>query len=496
MKKISVVLPFIDEVITLKIITQLKRSELIEDIFLLCDEKQNNFFPDVKFMCEGNINNTKTLKKLSEQIKSEYILVQINKSSIQLCEEAIGKFYNSAFSTNSRIIYSDFYEKVDNKIIEHPLIDYQIGSIRDDFDFGHLVMINTNSFKKALEQSNENYNYAGFYDIRLRITIEDNLSTEDYYKSVYHIKEYLYTAEKIYLDKDYEKHFAYVDPKNRLSQIEMEKVATEHLKEIGAFIKPPFKEIDLNKNNFEYEASVIIPVKNRAKTIVDAVNSALNQKTNFKYNVIVVDNYSTDGTTDILKKLSTQYNKLIHIIPDQKNLLIGGCWELAIHHPLCGKFSVQLDSDDLYKDENTLQKIISKFYEDRSAMVIGSYILTDFNLKEIPPGIIDHKEWTDENGPNNALRINGLGAPRAFYTPLLRTIKIPNVSYGEDYYLGITISREYKVSRIYEPIYICRRWEGNTDSSLSIEKINKNNFYKDSLRTKEILIRIQKNMNQ
>ncbi len=496
MKKISAIIPFINETQTLKLIKQLKHSDLIGEIFLLCNEKSDIFSPHTELINNGNINKTSTLKKLSDVIKSEFILFQIGNSILELNNITIEKFCYEAKNTNCEIVYSDFYEESDNIKIEHPLIDYQIGSIRDDFDFGHLVMINTNAFKKALKNTQEDFHYAGFYDVRLKISENENSFQENYLlKNICHIKEYLYKAKKIPQKADYEDQFTYVDPQYRLMQIEMEKAATEHLKTIGAFINPPLKEIAFDKTNFDYEASVIIPVKNRVVTIADAVKSALNQKTNFKFNVIVVDNHSTDGTTDILYKISKENRNLIHIIPERKDLLIGGCWEKAVHHPLCGRFSVQLDSDDLYKDEFTLQKIIDKFKEDKSAMVIGSYTLTDFELNVIPPGIIDHKEWTDDNGPNNALRINGLGAPRAFYTPLLRNISIPNVSYGEDYYLGITISREYKISRIYEPIYICRRWEGNTDASLSIEKSNKNNFYKDLIRSKEILIRIDKNIN-
>lgn len=498
MKKITAVIPFVSDSISSKLLSQLERNEFIDDIFILC--KEPCYLPvNVKILKSNNLNNTSILKTIAQQVESEFILLLTKESNINLQENTIEKFYSAAIKTGSGIIYSDFYEKFSDTINEHPLIDYQLGSIRDDFDFGSLLLFNTHSFKEAVERMNENYVFAGLYDLRLKISQR--------YK-IYHIPEFLYTVENDELSQRAgfskeacEKQFNYVDPVNRTAQIEMEKAATEHLKCIGAFLQPKFKEIDYEglethqqlADKFEFEASVIIPVKNRAKTIAYAVKSALNQRTNFKFNVLVVDNYSTDGTTDILKRLSQQNEKLIHIIPQRKDLMIGGCWSEAVHHPKCGKFAVQLDSDDLYKDESTLQKIIDTFRKEKAAMVIGSYLLTDFNLNEIPPGIIDHKEWTADNGPNNALRINGLGAPRAFYTPLLRTIEIPNVSYGEDYFLGLIISREYKVSRIYEPIYICRRWEGNTDSSLSNEKLNENNFYKDSLRTKEILIRIDMN---
>jgi len=491
MKKITAVISSVNETTT-NLVNELQSSDLIEEIFLLSGEV--NSFPNAQIINEKSLYQTSTLKLLSDKIKSEYILFLFNEQNIFFDKPSIEKFLATAIENNSKITYSDYYEIKNNKKLEHPLIDYQIGSIRDDFDFGYILMVNTSSFNRAVQLTKVSYNYAGFYDLRLKITEEEKINFQDYFvKNIHHIKEFLYTIEKNSAPLNYEKQFTYVDPKNRSVQIEMENAATEHLKSIGAFIKPPFKEIALNLEKFDYEASVIIPVKNRAKTISTAVESALSQKTDFKFNIIVVDNFSTDGTTEILKELSANHKNLIHIIPERKDLLIGGCWDLAVHHSQCGKFSVQLDSDDLYKDEIALQKIVNKFYEEKSAMVIGSYLLTDFNLNEIPPGIIDHREWTNENGPNNALRINGLGAPRAFFTPILRNIEIPNVSYGEDYYLGITISRDYKISRIYEPIYICRRWEGNTDSSLSIQKINENNFYKDLLRSKEILIRINKN---
>ena len=287
--------------------------------------------------------------------------------------------------------------------------------------------------------------------------------------------------------------FDYVDPQNRDVQIEMEEAFTFHLKQIGAYLAPIDKVTDLGSKEFEYEASVIIPVRNREKTIKDALQSALKQHTNFSFNVIIVDNHSIDSTTQIIRDLSKKGKNIIHIIPQRTDLGIGGCWNEAIHNSQCGKFAVQLDSDDLYLNEHTLQNIVNKFYQNKCAMIIGSYRLTDFDKKEIPPGIIDHAEWSDENGHNNALRINGLGAPRAFYTPVIREINFPNVSYGEDYAVALTILRDYKIGRIYEPIYLCRRWDGNTDSNLSIEQQNANDYYKDSIRTAEIKTRQEKN---
>ena len=369
------------------------------------------------------------------------------------------------------------------------MIDYQAGSVRDDFDFGNCFMIRTSVAKDCLQKLysvKSNLHYSGLYDLRLAISRHSD---------VVRISNALYSVHFVDETSASNKMFEYVNPKNREVQIEMEKVFTHHLREIGAYVDPKIKKSVNFEDKFNCEASVIIPVKNRVNTIGDSINSALKQKTKFNFNIIIVDNHSDDGTTELIRSKLSQDKRVVHIIPERTDLGIGGCWNEAISHPECGKFSVQLDSDDLYSDENTLQKIVDKFYEDKCAMVIGSYKLTDFNLNEIPPGIIDHREWTDENGHNNALRINGLGAPRAYYTPIVKAVKFPNVSYGEDYAMGLAISRQYKVGRIYEPIYLCRRWEGNTDASLSIEKLNANNFYKDTLRTKEITLRQELNRN-
>jgi glycosyltransferase involved in cell wall biosynthesis len=330
---------------------------------------------------------------------------------------------------------------------------------------------------------NESYRYAGLYDLRLKVS-------QKY--PIVHINEYLYTEIDQDTRKSGEKLFDYVDPKNREVQIEMEQACTQHLKEVGAFLEPRFEDVTFDQHFFEYEASVVIPVRNRIRTIRDAIRSVLMQKTDFKFNLIVVDNHSTDGTTEAIDEFKDD-ERLIHLIPDRDDLNIGGCWNLAVHHEKCGKFSVQLDSDDVYSGEDTLQKIVNGFYEQNCAMLIGTYMITDFNMQMIPPGIIDHREWTPENGHNNALRINGLGAPRAFYTPLLREIKLPNTGYGEDYAVGLNISRRYRIGRIYEVLYYCRRWEGNTDASLDIEKMNTNNLYKDRIRTWELQARKQMN---
>lgn len=484
MTKICAFIPYLNNSITSGFVQTLSASPLIEKIFIL-SELNLGFNSDKVFeLSIDHFKSTDSIRVIAEHTESDYVLLVTKPVEINLGLYSLERFLKIAQDTQAGMLYSNYYEVKNNKTQLHPTIDYQPGSIRDDFDFGPLLFINTKALKNAVFSMKEDYSFSGLYDLRLNIS-RSHL--------ILRIPEYLYTSSEPDLRNSGEKQFDYVNPDNRSIQIEMEKVATDHLKKINAFLRPTFKTVDLMKSSFDTEASIIIPVKNRIKTIGDAVESALKQITNFRFNIIVVDNHSTDGTTEFLKALSAKHEQLIHIIPSREDLLIGGCWNEAINNKSCDKFAVQLDSDDVYYDENTLQKIIDTFYREKCAMVIGSYILTDFSLNQIPPGLIDHKEWSNDNGPNNALRINGLGAPRAFYTPLLREIIIPNVSYGEDYYLGITISREYKIGRIYEPIYFCRRWEENTDSLLDINKLNLNNLYKDRLRTFEILTRQKMN---
>jgi hypothetical protein len=385
-----------------------------------------------------------------------------------------------AENTGAAMIYSDYFESKYGLQTPHPVIDYQLGSLRDDFNFGPAQLFRSDVLKTFNELE---FKQAGFYALRLHASRLGELVR---------IPEFLFTMEETDTRKSGEKQFDYVNSSARDQQIEMEKACTHHLQKIGGLLNPPFREIDFSEQKFTVEASVIIPVRNRIKTIKNAVESVLSQKTTFPFNLIVIDNFSTDGTTELLAEYAKNGN-LIHIIPDRNDLGIGGCWNEGIFSEHCGKFAVQLDSDDLYSSENTLQKIVDKFYEEKCAMVIGSYQMTNFDLEEIPPGIIDHKEWTNENGANNALRINGLGAPRAFYTPVLREIKVPNVSYGEDYAVGLAISREYKIGRIYEPVYLCRRWDDNSDASLDVVKQNMHNLYKDRIRTIELKARLQKN---
>jgi hypothetical protein len=421
-----------------------------------------------------------TFRAMVEKATTEYIFFVTQSVSLRFIDGAVDRMIAVARNTGAGIVYADYYEENPENLTPHQLIEYQQGSIRDDFDFGFVYLFSRESLVKALSLSGSPFQYAGLYDIRLKISG---------FTPIVHINEFLFAVDKIDNRKSGEKLFDYVDPKNRAVQIEMEDAATAHLKRTGAYLVPDFSDVDFSAGDFSVEATVVIPVKNRVNTVADAINSVLNQECTFPFNLIVVDNYSTDGTTE--KIAAIKDDRLIHVVPESKELGIGGCWNYAVHHQAAGKFVVQLDSDDVYKDSHTLQKMIDCFYKEKCAMVIGSYQMTDFHLNEIPPGLIDHKEWTPDNGRNNALRINGLGAPRAFYTPILREINFPNVSYGEDYAVALAISRNYRIGRIYESVYICRRWEGNSDAALSLDKQNQYNFYKDKLRTLEILARIR-----
>lgn len=399
---------------------------------------------------------------------------------------ALDRLVRLAKDSNAGMLYADSYTIVEGVKTNSPVIDYQFGSLRDDFNFGSVMFFNTADFKKAAAGINKEYTAAGLYDLRLRLSR---------IAPIVHVNEYLYSDVTLDNRKSGEKIFDYVDPKNRGVQIEMEEACTDHLKEIGGYLAPKFESINFDKGDFEYEASVIIPVRNRIRTIRDAIKSVLSQKTDFPFNLIVVDNHSTDGTTEAIDEFKDD-PRLVHIIPDRDDLGIGGCWNMGVQHPKCGKFAVQLDSDDVYSDENTLAKMVKAFYDQNCAMVVGTYELTDIDKNPIPPGVIDHKEWTPENGRNNALRINGLGAPRAFYTPVLREIHVPNTSYGEDYALGLAFSRNYQIGRVYDVVYLCRRWEDNSDASLDVVKMNNHNLYKDRIRTWELQARCAMNKNK
>lgn len=430
--------------------------------------------------------STEQIRKIAINAQHSYTMIILGDAEIALGPDALERFISVSEDTGAGMLFSNYYSVKNGHTSPHPLIDYQDGSLRDDFDFGPLLFFCNKKLKLAAERLKESYDYAGLYQLRLALS---RIS------SIFRIQEFLYTATEMDTRLSGKKQFDYVDPRNREIQIQMEKAVTEHLKQINAFLPPGSSEVNFDAEPFGTEASVIIPVLNREKTISDAIGSVVRQECDFKFNLIIVDNHSTDKTTEIIAEYAEKHQNIIHIIPERKDLGIGGCWNLAVASKYCGRFAVQLDSDDLYADEHTLQKIVDLFHLEKCAMVIGAYRMTNFKLQEIPPGLIDHKEWTEDNGKNNALRINGLGAPRAFYTPLLRKIRLPNVNYGEDYGVGIRISREFKIGRIYDPIYLCRRWEDNSDAAMSVDQLNKANLYKDSLRTIELKARINANAN-
>jgi len=466
-------------------LAELTSSKLVNRVYLFGPEPPENQPEGSGFIKTDGRFSTDTIRKITDHSNgAPYSLVITRESKVSFGMLALERFVELAAGTGAGLLYSDYFDMLEGKRFAHPVIDYQAGSLRDDFEFGPVLFFNSQTLMSAAGAIRESLNFAGLYQIRLKMSQED---------MPLRIPEYLYAVEPIDTRVSGEKIFDYVDPKNREVQVEMEKAATVHLKEIGGYLEPEFEAISFDEGEFPVEASVIIPVLNREKTVADAIESVMRQECDFDFNLILVDNHSTDRTTSMVKELVEKYDRLIHVIPERRDLGIGGCWNVGIHHPLCGKFAVQLDSDDLYSDRDTLHQMVSAFYEQQCAMVVGAYQMTNFNLEEIPPGIVDHKEWTPDNGRNNALRINGLGAPRAFYTPVLRKINVPNVSYGEDYGVGLAISRSYQIGRIYNPVYLCRRWEDNSDASLSIEVQNKHNAYKDRLRSFELSARIKLN---
>lgn len=441
--------------------------------------------------CQFNNSPSNEIKRIAEEATGQFTWLYIKDTGVEWGYLAQERMLRVIEESGAVMVYSDRYVVKNGMREQAPVIDYQAGSLRDDFDFGAVVLIRTDALKEAASMMNADYRYAGFYDLRLKLS---NIPLRRFLSPplsipFVRINEYLYTELEKDLRQSGQKQFDYVDPRNRERQIEMEQACTEHLKEIGAYMEPRFEEVDFNQGDFEYEASVIIPVKNRVQTIRDAVKSALAQQTDFKFNVIVVDNHSTDGTTELLQQLAED-ERMVHLVPERDDLGIGGCWNLGINHPECGRFAVQLDSDDLYSGTDTLSKMVRAFYEQQCAMVVGTYRMTDFELNTLPPGIIDHREWTPENGRNNALRINGLGAPRAFFAPVIRGIGFPNTSYGEDYAVGLAVSRRYQIGRVYDVVYLCRRWSGNSDAALNAFQLNANNLYKDRIRTWELKARL------
>lgn len=463
-----------------KTIKGLTESSLTDQIFLLTDYPEDKNIPTEKcrLLPSFSFQHTEGIRQMLSLTRTPYLLIYTKPHTLDMGYMALERMCDYLAAPESGMVYADHYQVTEGVRKPHPVIDYQPGSVRDDFDFGSVLLFKTAALQEAFDTITHQpeYQYSALYAVRLALSQKYELT---------HIREFLYTEIEEDTRLSGEKQFDYVDPRNRSVQLERETAFTYYLKNIHAFLPPVEHEIDLSEGEFAYEASVIIPVRNRIRTIADAIESVLKQETDFPFNLIVIDNHSTDGTTECIAQYIGN-EKVIHLIPERDDLGIGGCWNLGVHHPLCGRFAVQLDSDDLYSSPSTLQTIVDTFRRERCAMVIGSYRMTNFQLGTLPPGVIDHKEWTDTNGHNNALRINGLGAPRAFFTPLLRKIRVPNTSYGEDYALGLAFSREYRIGRIYDVLYLCRRWEGNSDAALSIEKQNQNNSYKDSLRTLEI----------
>jgi len=462
------------------------RSSLVDHIIILSRSDINVADVSMTFIKTDQPNGDKALHAALEKVQTDYILIMDGAEEIELGQLALERMVDVAEQTNAGMVYADHLISNEKEITRQPLIEYQLGSLRDNFDFGPLRLYSNAAIKTAFRDFSlsANIQWNASYDLRLKVSVNHTLV---------HISEALYTIKKVKVINGEQEHFAYVDPNNLNVQNELETVATEHLRRINAYLPPEFDAIPQSSDTFEVEASVVIPVRNRERTIANALDSAASQKTTFPFNVIVVDNHSTDGTTEIIRKKVDENPQIVHMIPSRTDLGIGGCWNEAIMSSPCGRYCVQLDSDDLYSDQNVLERIVGEFGRGPYAMVVGSYRVVDFELNELPPGVVDHREWSRENGRNNLLRVNGLGAPRAFLTSLLRQHPFPNVSYGEDYAVGLRMSRKYEIGRIHDPVYLCRRWEDNSDARLPVEKVNEYNLYKDRLRTIEILARQKMN---
>jgi len=487
MNTVTAVLSYSPQPCFEKILQSLIQSPCVSKVIIFHDAPLKSRWQKCDCMHAASLTSGNALNTLIKKVKTHFLLIFHQAQNIEIAPGALERFIDVAESTGAGMVYSDCLEEKNGEWREHPLNDYQPGSIRDEFDFGNVSLYSIPAIHRSLKKFGEipDVHFAGLYDLRLKLSIDHHL---------FHIQEFLTTKSELVdtsgqKDPLCENLFNYVDPRNQSVQQEMEAVAIQHLKNIGAYLKPHFKNVPYSLHEFPVDASVVIPVRNRVKTIMDAVQSAVSQETNFPFNVIVVDNHSTDGTTSVLAETADRNPAVKHIIPVRRDLNIGGCWNEAVFSKWCGRYAVQLDSDDLYSSPHTLQKIIDMFRMGNFAMVIGSYTLVNESLEELPPGLIDHREWTDNNGRNNALRINGLGAPRAFNTNLLRKFGFLNVGYGEDYAIALRLSREYRIGRIYESLYLCRRWTGNTDAALTIEKINRNNAFKDKIRTIEIMAR-------
>lgn len=482
MKPLTVVIPGRPGDIFEGALSHLITSGLVRQVVIVSQDPVHPPVPGCSVLIAAPLPSHETLHRVLTGIQTEYLLLIPEFKRVSFEPRALERFLQVAESTQAGLLYSDCYDQGEHGKTLHPLNDYQMGSVRDDFDFGGMFLFSVSAVKQALKRYGPipEVHFAGLYDLRLKVSVNH---------AVYHLPEPLYSMINTQEPFGREKVFNYLDPKNREVQKEMETVFTDHLKRIGAYLPPRIQEVEQAHGSFPVEASVIIPVRNRKETIGGAVRSALSQETDFPFNIIVVDNHSSDGTTAILSNFARMYSQLRHIVPERTDLGIGGCWNEALQHRACGRYAIQLDSDDLYSHMHTLQKMVNRLRQGNFAMVIGSYTLVNSEMEEVPNGLIDHREWTDENGHNNALRINGLGAPRAFDTRLMRNIGFLNVSYGEDYAAALRICREYRIGRIYESLYLCRRWSGNTDSALSLEEENQKNRFKDKIRTEEILAR-------
>ncbi len=483
MKPLTIVTPYAPELFTEKILLSLIESDWVERVVIVSQKHIDSDMDRCHVFVGDSLLSHETLNRVLAEIRTKYLLLWLGGQAISIESKTLERFLEVAETAKAGMVYSDFYDESEQKRIPHPLNDYQLGSVRDDFNFGSMILCSTAAVRKALGKYGPipSLKYAGLYDLRLKVSIDHPID---------HLPEPLYSVIQTKEHSRSDTLFAYVDPRNEAVQKEMETVFTDHLKRIGAYLPPScLKEVDQPSGSFPVEASIIIPVRNRRETIGEAVKSGLSQKTNFPFNVIVVDNHSTDGTTSLLLDLTRKHLNLRHLVPKRTDHGIGGCWNEALQNDACGRYAVQLDSDDFYSDNHALQKMVDMLRRGCYGMVVGSYTLVDSRLREIHPGMISHREWTDENGHNNALRINGLGAPRAFNTDLMRKIGFLNVSYGEDYAAALRISREYRIGRIYESLYLCRRWAGNTDAALSIEEANRNDAFKDKIRTAEILAR-------
>ncbi len=487
MQNINCFIPFRDASQVNLTVNHLKGQDLVSRIFLLkAGSEPADEVPGCEIISVPGLNSTAAVKAIAQRADTEFTLIYTKYTSLSFIRYSLERIESIMADSGAALAYADHFNQVGEDVTEAPVIDCQKGALRDDFDFGSVLFYRSDALKEAVGRMDADYRFAGMYDLRLKVSQKGALE---------HINEFLYCDVETDTRKSGEKIFDYVDPKNRAVQIEMEQACTDHLKAIGGYLEPKFKDIRLDDGDFEYEASVVIPCRNRVRTVGDAIASALSQKTTFKYNVIVVDDNSVDGTVDVIRRFLGD-EKLIYIAQDRTYHAIGGNWNAALHHPKCGRFAIQLDSDDVYSDENTVQKFVEAFHGQNCAMVVGTYRMTDFDMNTIPPGIIDHKEWTPDNGRNNALRINGLGAPRGFYTPLLRTLNFPTTKYGEDYAVGLRVSREYRIGRIYDVVYNCRRWDDNSDADCDVVKMNRNNLYKDRIRTWELKARIAMNLKE